>query len=106
MTAAAELHAVGDDTWAIVENGEIRATYPASAVRLSLVWKANLEDKPNPELLGLDRLMSMLIDDLHKRNVAFRVPADPLSDKSWIATLDSVYGTGPDAEIAKPRNEY
>jgi hypothetical protein len=105
MTAAAELHAVGDDTWAIVENGEIRATYPFSAVRLSLVWKANLEDKPNPELLGLDRVMSIFIADLHKRNVAFRVPADPLSDKTWIATLDSVYGTGPGSEIAKQRNE-
>jgi len=105
MTAAAELHAVGDDTWAIVENGEIRATYPFSAVRLSLVWKANLEDKPNPELLGLDRVMSIFIADLHKRNVAFRLPGDPLSDKTWIATLDSVYGTGPDSEIAKQRNE-
>ena len=105
MTAAAELHAAGDDTWGIVENGEIRATYPFSAVRLSLVWKANLEDKPNPELLGLDRVMSIFIADLQKRNVAFRVPADPLSDKTWIATLDSVYGTGPDAEIAKQGNE-
>jgi hypothetical protein len=28
MTAAAELRAVGDDTWAIVENGEVRVTYP------------------------------------------------------------------------------
>jgi len=72
---------------------------------LSLVWKANLEDKPNPELLGLDRVMSIFIADLHKRNVAFRVPADPLSDKTWIATLDSVYGTGPGSEIAKQRNE-
>jgi hypothetical protein len=105
MTAAAELHAVGDDTWAIVENGEIRATYPLGAVRLSLVWKANLEDKPNPESLGLDRVMSIFIADLHKRNVDFRVPADPLSDKPWIATLDSVYGTGPGSEIAQQRNE-
>ena len=105
MTAAAELHAVGDDTWAIVENGEIRATYPFSAVRLSLVWKANLEDKPSPQLLGLDQVMSIFIADLHKRNVAFRVPADPLSDKPWIATLDSVYGTGPGSEIAQQRNE-
>ena len=105
MTAAAELHAVGDDTWAIIENGEIRATYPLGAVRLSLVWKANLEDKPNPELLGLDRVMSIFIADLHKRNVAFRVPADPLSDKTWIATLDSVYGTGPGSAIAQQRNE-
>jgi len=36
MTAAAELRAVGSDTWAIVENGEVRTTYPFNAVRLSL----------------------------------------------------------------------
>jgi hypothetical protein len=49
--------------------------------------------------------MSIFIADLHKRNVDFRVPADPLLDKTWIATLDSVYGTGPDSAIAKQRNE-
>jgi len=33
MTAAAELRSVGGDTWAIVENDEVRATYPFNAVR-------------------------------------------------------------------------
>jgi hypothetical protein len=36
MMAAAELRAVDGDTWAIVENGEVRATYPFNAARLSL----------------------------------------------------------------------
>jgi hypothetical protein len=39
--------------------------------------------------------MSIFIADLHKRKVSFRVPGDPLSDKTWIATLDSVYSTIP-----------
>ena len=101
MTAAAELRAVGGDTWAIVENGEVRATYPFNAVRLSLVWKADLEPATNSESLNLDRMMSILVADLSQRNVDFRVPGDPLSDKTWIATLDSVYGTGPDAPDPK-----
>jgi hypothetical protein len=42
MTGTAELRAVGGDRWAIVEKGEVRATYLLDAVRLSLVWKANL----------------------------------------------------------------
>jgi hypothetical protein len=105
MTAAAELHAVGGDTWAIVENGEVRATYPFNAVRLSLVWKANLELEANSEPLNLDRVMSIFIADLGRRKVDFRVPADPLSNKAWIATLDSVYGTGPDATDPKEGNE-
>jgi hypothetical protein len=57
------------------------------------------------ELLNLDRVMSILIADLRKRKVDFHVPAEPLSDKTWIATLDSVYGTGPDAADPKERNE-
>ena len=105
MTAAAELRAVGDDIWAIVENGEIRASYPFNAVRLSLVWKADLEGQANPELLSLDRVMSIFMADLRNRKVDFHVPADPLFDKTWIATLDSIYGTVPYLESAKQRNE-
>ncbi|MBV8139560.1 MAG: hypothetical protein JO121_28595 [Deltaproteobacteria bacterium] len=97
MTAAAELHAVGGDTWAIVENGEVRATYPFNAVRLSLVWKADLEPEDTSEPLDLDRVMTIFIADLGQRKADFRIPGDPLSDKTWIATLDCVYGTGPDA---------
>jgi len=93
MTAAAELRAMAGDTWAIVENGEVRATYPFNAVRLSLVWKANLESEGYFESLDLDRVMSIFIADLSKRSADFRIPGEPLSDKTWIATLDSVYGT-------------
>ena len=105
MTAAAELRAVGGNTWAIVENDEVRATYPLNAVRLSLVWKANLETEADSESLNLDRVMSILMADLRKRKVDFHVPADPLSDKTWIATLDSIYGTSPDSAKPKERNE-
>ena len=104
MTAAAELRAVGGDTWAIVENGEVRATYPFNAVRLSLVWKANLETKADSESLDLDQVMSIFVADLRKRKVDFRVPGDPLSDKTWIATLDSAYGTVPDAADPNEQN--
>jgi hypothetical protein len=103
MTAAAELRAVGGDTWAIVDNGEVRATYPFDAVRLCLVWKANLEAEANSDSLDLDQVMSVFIADLRRRNIEFRVPGDPLSDKTWIATLDSVYGIVPDAADPKGR---
>ena len=101
MTGAAELRAVGGDTWAIVENGEVRATYPFNAVRLSLVWKADLEPEAASESLDLYRVMTIFLADLGQRKVDFRIPGDPLSDKTWITTLDSVYGTGPDAPDPK-----
>jgi hypothetical protein len=106
MKAAAELRAVGGDTRAVVENGEVRATYPFSAVRLSLAWKANLEPEANSESLNLDRVRSIFIADLCKQKVDVRVPADPLSDKTWIATLDSVYGMVPDVADPKERTEH
>jgi hypothetical protein len=106
VTAAAELRVLAGDTWAIIENGEVRATYPFNAVRLSLVWKANVEPGADSESLDLDQVMSIFIADLRKRNVDFRAPAEPLSDKTWIATLDSVYGTVPDAPDAAERIGY
>jgi hypothetical protein len=95
ITSAAEIRAAGRGVWEIVENGETRATYPACAIRLSLVWKAIRESDADSELLTLDRVMSMFIADLHRRGVAFRVPADPLSDNEWMALLDRSYYVGP-----------
>lgn len=70
-----------------------------------VVWKANLEPEANSESLNLDRVMRILIADLRTRKVDLRVPADPLSDKTWIATLDSVHGTVPNAVDPKERTE-
>jgi hypothetical protein len=50
--------------------------------------------------------MTIFIADLGQRKVDFRFPGDPLSDKTWIATLDRVYGTGPDAPDLKERTEH
>jgi hypothetical protein len=91
MTAAAEIRPIGDGNWAIVENGETRATYPSSAIRLSLVWKADIEPETRVEVLALDRVMSIFIADLRRRGADFHVPADPLSDKEWMALLECLY---------------
>ncbi|HKF29282.1 MAG TPA: hypothetical protein VKB29_08625 [Candidatus Binataceae bacterium] len=88
-----------------MENGEVRATYPFNPVGLSLVWKTDLEPEANSESLNLDRVMTIFIADLGKRRVDFHVPGDLLSDKTWIAILDSVCGTGPDAPNPKERTE-
>src|SRR5216684_8939429 len=85
MSAAAEIHPVSNGNWAIVENGETRATYPSNAVRLSLVWKADLETEASFESLTPDRVMSIFTADLHHRNVDFRLPTNPLSDEVWMA---------------------
>jgi hypothetical protein len=101
MTTAAEIRPVGSAAWAIVENGETRATYPSNAIRLSLVWKADLETEASFESLTPDRVKSIFIADLHHRNVDFRLPANPLSDDAWMALLERVYGHAPGLWTAK-----
>ena len=81
ITSAAEIRPVGRGAWEIVENGETRATYPSSAIRLSLLWKGIRESEAHSEVLTLDRVMSIFIADLRRRSIDFRIPADPLSDR-------------------------
>jgi hypothetical protein len=105
MTSAAEIRPVSRGTWEIVENGETRATYPSSAIRLSLLWKAIRESEAHSEVLTLDRVMSIFIADLRRRGLDFRVPADPLSDSEWTTLLDRVYYVGPSSESVKESNQ-
>jgi hypothetical protein len=78
MTSAAEIRPIGNGVWEIVENGETCATYPAGAIRLSLLWKAIRESEANSEIITLDHIMNIFIDDLRRRSVDFDIPADPL----------------------------
>jgi hypothetical protein len=101
MTAAAEIRPGGAGAWAIVENGETRATYPSAAVRLSIVWKADLETEAQAEPLSLDHVMSVFISDLRKQGADFHLPTNPLSDNEWMALLDRIYGDNPISETVK-----
>jgi len=101
MTDAAEIRPAGDDAWVIVENRETRASYPAEAVRLSLVWKADVDTEGHIEPLTLDRVMTIFLDDLRQRSIDFPIPADPLSDSEWMALLDRIYCVRPSVETAR-----
>jgi hypothetical protein len=100
MTAAAQIRPTGSGAWAIIENGETRATYPANLIRLSLVWKADIEPEVPIELLTLDRVMVIFIDDLRQRGTDFRIPTNPLSDGEWIALLGRTYAESPTSGTA------
>jgi hypothetical protein len=104
MTSAAEIRPAGRGAWEVVENGETRATYPSSAIRLSLLWKAIRESEAHSEVLTLDRVMSIFIADLRQRNIDFRIPNDPLSDTEWMALLDRTY-TVLDSKKANESNQ-
>ena len=93
ISASAQILPAGDDdNWAIVENGEVRATYPDPAIRRSLVWKAEIRDRElKDDNLNLDRIIAIFTADLRRRSVAFDFPSDPLADATWLLLLQRTY---------------
>jgi hypothetical protein len=95
ISAAAQIQPNGEGNWTILEDGEVRATYPERAIRLSVLWKASVGDSgERADSLTLDRIMEILASDLKKRHVEFQVPSDPLKDTAWIVLLERTYVAG------------
>ena len=92
MSASATIQPDGDGKWTILENGEVRATYPSHAIRFSVLWKAEVRDRQSkPDNLSLDRIMAIFLADLRRRGIDFHIPSDPLSDAAWILILQRTY---------------
>jgi hypothetical protein len=92
ISASAQIQPAGDGDWAIVENGEVRAAYPGGAIRLSLVWKAEVRDRElKDDVLSLDRVLAIFAADLRRRSVGFDMPSDPLTDAAWLLLLQRTY---------------
>jgi hypothetical protein len=92
MSAAAQIQPAADGTWAIVEDDEVRATYPSHAIRLSVLWKAEVRNKGrNTDCLSLDHIMAIFTADLRHRGIHFHIPSDPLNDTAWILLLQRIY---------------
>jgi hypothetical protein len=92
MSASAHIQPDSNGNWAILENGEVRATYPSHAIRLSVVWKGAVRDRElSTDNLTLDRIMAILTADLRDRSVDFQMPSDPLTDTAWILLLQRIY---------------
>jgi hypothetical protein len=97
MSAAAQIHSNDDGNWSILENGEVRATYPGHAIRFSILWKASIGDRAsNADDLTLDRIMAIFAADLRDRRVDFHMPSDPLADTAWILLLQGIYADQTD----------
>ena len=92
ISSAAQIQSDTDGNWSILENGEVRVTYPNSAIRFSILWKAAIgEQASNSDNLTLDRLMSIFSADLRHRSVEFQLPSDPLANTAWILLLQRIY---------------
>ena len=98
MSAAAHIQPDGKGNWVILENGEVRSTYPSHAIRLSVLWKAEVRDRESStDDLTIDRVMAIFTADLRHRSVDFHVPSDPLVENAWILLLQRIYATPNDS---------
>jgi hypothetical protein len=92
MSASATIQPGGDGNWTILEDGEVRATYPSRAIRFSVLWKAEVRNgNSRPYDLTLDQIMAIFTEDLRHRGIDFHVPSSPLADTPWILLLQRIY---------------
>jgi hypothetical protein len=92
MSAKATIQPDGNGNWTILENGEVRATLASPAIRLSVLWKAEVRERESrPDNLTLDRTMAIFMADLRHRGIDFRIPSDPLAETAWILLLQRIY---------------
>jgi hypothetical protein len=97
MSTSAKIQPDGEGSWIILENGEVRATYPSHAIRFSVLWKAAVQDRESStDDLTLDRIMAIFTTDLRHRGVDFQTPSDPLAAPTWILLLQRIYADPTD----------
>jgi hypothetical protein len=98
ISASAKIQPDGEGNWIILENGEVRATYPSLAIRFSVLWKAEVRNgNSGTDHLTLDRIMEIFTTDLRHRGVDFQMPSDPLTDTLWILLLQRIYADSTDS---------
>ncbi len=99
MTGAARIAFEADDHWRIHEGGEVRASYPASAVRLSVLWKAEVEpasdDSAARDELQIDEVSAVFRHDLRQRGLECGLPANLLTDSGWCERIYAIYARQP-----------
>jgi hypothetical protein len=89
----------GSGEWIIEDRGRIVTRYDASAIRVSVSWKAEVyadegsyrERAEHLDDLAFETVIDRFVEDLSNRGVEVSRPADPLRDTDFIAALSEVY---------------
>ena len=91
MSARAEIRLESDGGWNIFDQNECRAHFPREAVRLSVVWKADVhqEDESSVELapLTVPGILQILQHDLLHRGISCTTDPALLQDAKWTENL-------------------
>lgn len=86
-------------SWAIVDEGESKAVFPADKLRVSLSWKAlAFDDEADRRQydehtadIDLAEVLRRFTADFASRGEALAIPSDPVSDPEFIRVLNSAY---------------
>ncbi len=83
----------GDDGWVVTDGDVVHVTYPDQQVRISILWKARVDDDRADALPALtpERVVEVFTADLRDRDLDATPPVAPLTDEAWIARLHSIY---------------
>lgn len=95
MSASAEIRLATDGGWNIFDQNECRARFPMEAVRLSVVWKADVhyEGESSFELAPLTApgILQILQHDLLRRGVPCATDPALLQDSKWTENMYRLY---------------
>jgi hypothetical protein len=95
MSASAEIRLDPNGGWSIFDGNECRARYPREAVRLSVVWKADVRPL-NRSAIELDclsapRIVQIIGQDLRQRGITCSADVASLGDPEWIQRVYRLY---------------
>ena len=94
ISARAEIQHV-EGGWVISDDGVSTAQYDDEQIRISVLWKAQVHPfDATDALVGAlspDRIVEIIVADLHARGVDAAVPTSPLSDEAWIDLVHATY---------------
>jgi hypothetical protein len=90
------------DGWRITTDGQVVQRIPAEEFRFLVHWGANVymdladlkRSRDHTDDITHDQVFDMLFKDLRARGQRLDVPADPMTDRQFIALLTRVYDVG------------
>ena len=77
--------------WTITDDGRTVHTYPDAHIRISILWKAQIQTDTVATPLTPEHIVDVITADLAVRGVDAPTPTDPTTDEAWIDVVHCTY---------------
>ena len=91
LTSAAVIGHDDSGHWTISDSGHAVRNYTDVQVRISILWKAQVETGPVEPPLTPDEIVDVFVRDLAAQHVDAHQPTDPATDNAWLDLVHHVY---------------